>query len=30
MNSIEDELCKIASYYINKSEILTDPTMQTS
>lgn len=26
MKSIEEELCKIASFYLNKSELLLDPT----
>jgi len=27
MQSLEGELCKIASYYLNKSEVLLDPTI---
>ena len=26
MKSLEDELCKIGSYFIHKSEVLLDPT----
>jgi hypothetical protein len=25
MHSIEEELCKLGSYFINKSEVLVDP-----
>ena len=27
MQSLEGELCKIASFYLNKSELLLDPTI---
>lgn len=30
MSTLEEELCKIASYYINKAEVLTDPTSKTN
>jgi len=29
MITFEEELCRIASYYINKSEVLIDPTSNT-
>ena len=28
MKNLEDELCKIGSFYINKGEVLLDPTLK--
>jgi hypothetical protein len=28
MVSLEEELCRIGSYYINKGEVLLDPTLK--
>jgi hypothetical protein len=30
MSTLEEELCKIASYYINRAEVLIDPTAKTN
>ena len=30
MSTLEEELCKIASYYTNKAEVLIDPTAKTN